>query len=70
MLREGHEEMMDKIEDMEEQAMNFDFKDEYLKKAMEHGFFSKDGFERLKENVHLIMGSIDSHLPVLFTRPK
>jgi hypothetical protein len=58
------------IEELEEQPMNFDFKDEYLKKAMEHGFFSDDGFDRLKDNVHLIMGSIAKHLPVLFTRPK
>lgn len=69
MLREDHEKMIDLIEEMEEQAMNFDFKDEYLKKAMEHGFFSKDGFETLKYNVHLIMQPIAEQLPILFTKP-
>jgi exodeoxyribonuclease V gamma subunit len=70
MLSGDFEAMMDVIEDLEEQPMNFDFKDEYLKKAMEYGFFSEEGFDRLKANVQMIMGSIAKHLPVLFTRPK
>ena len=70
MMNGDFEAMMDMIEELEEQPMNFDFKDEYLKKAMEHGFFSADGFDSLKVNVDLIMGSIGKHLPVLFTRPK
>jgi len=66
MILEDHESFMDQLEALEENEKNFDFNDEYLQKAIGHGFFSKDGYEHLKANVMEIMRPISGYLPALF----
>ena len=70
MLAEDHESFMDQLEALEDNTMNFDFDDEYLQKAIEYGFFSKDGFEELRSNVMEIMAPIAGYLPALFPEKK
>ena len=70
MLAEDHESFIDQLEALEDNTMNFDFDDEYLQKSIEHGFFSKDGFEELRSNVMEIMRPIAGYLPALFPEKK
>lgn len=45
---------------------NFDFNDEYLNKAIEHGFFDEVNFEALTQNVTNIFEPLKSRFPHLF----
>ncbi|MBM3441223.1 MAG: exodeoxyribonuclease V subunit gamma [Bacteroidetes bacterium] len=67
MLRGSFEDMTDVLERLEEDPRNFEFKDDYLRKAMEHGFFSADTYGQLQENVDSILQPLANALPHLFT---
>jgi exodeoxyribonuclease V gamma subunit len=66
MISGDHESFMDELETLEDSNRNYDFNDKYVRKAIEHGFFSKDTYEELKLNVHEIMDPIAGYLPNLF----
>jgi exodeoxyribonuclease V gamma subunit len=66
MLTADHESFTDQLESLMENDRIFDFNDEYLQKAIGHGFFSKDGFDELKSNVTEIMRPLAAYLPALF----
>jgi exodeoxyribonuclease V gamma subunit len=70
MLSGGYDFLLEQYEALEDQPMNFEFEDEYFLKAVEHGFFSEEGFDTLRKNVFQIMRPIEKSLPILFTVPK
>lgn len=66
MVRGTWENMMDVFDSLEENEKNHDFKEDYVKKAIEHGFFSVGNYPQLQQNVMEIMEPISKLLPEFF----
>jgi hypothetical protein len=70
MIDKGYAEFSDALEKLIDDEKNFEFKDEYLLKAIDHGIFSEGHFDDLQMNVRKIMGPLKEALPVFFSTPK
>jgi exodeoxyribonuclease V gamma subunit len=66
ILEGDYENFLAEFEDAVENPRIHTFNDVYLAKAVEHGFFSEDNYESLRENTLSIMKPLAERLPVLF----
>jgi exodeoxyribonuclease V gamma subunit len=66
ILEGDYENFLAEFEDAVDNPRNYTFNDVYLLKAVEHGFFSEDSYESLRENTLVIMKPLAERLPVLF----
>ena len=48
----------------------FTFEDDYLNKAVEHGFFSEKAYLEIQKNAKAIFEPINKHLPLVFKKIK
>ena len=55
-------------EDEMENEFSFDMKDDYLKKAIEHGFFTEDRFDLFVQNMNSVLTIVQDKLPKPFER--
>jgi len=62
----SHDEFMKLYESALNTDRNFDFNDEYLDKAVEHGFFSETNYTALTKNVANIFAPLKKRFPHLF----
>jgi exonuclease V gamma subunit len=70
MISEAHDMFWDIYENSKEGELDFTFEDDYLNKAVEHGFFDEPAFEQIKDNVHAIFDPIQGLLPAVFAKIK
>jgi exodeoxyribonuclease V gamma subunit len=70
MVSETHDLFWDTYENSKDGELDFTFEDDYLNKAVEHGFFDESAFEQIKENVNSIFGPIKGLLPEVFAKIK
>ena len=70
MTSKAHGMFWDIYENSKEGELDFTFEDDYLNKAVEHGFFDEPAFEQIKENVHAIFDPIQGLLPAVFAKIK
>jgi exodeoxyribonuclease V gamma subunit len=68
LINGSWKEFHDKYEDMLDNERDYNFKDDYLSKAVEYEYFSEKNYEELKANVLSIMGPICDLLPQLFEK--
>jgi hypothetical protein len=61
-----HEQFMKLYEAAINNARNFDFNDDYLNKALEHGFFAETNYTTLTNNVANIFAPLKKRFPHLF----
>jgi exodeoxyribonuclease V gamma subunit len=62
----AHEQFMKLYEAAINNARNFDFNDDYLNKAVEHGFFAETNYTTLTNNVANIFAPLKKRFPHLF----
>jgi exodeoxyribonuclease V gamma subunit len=55
-------------EDAKDKELDFSFEDDYLNKAVEHGFFDELVYLEIQQNVKAIFDPINVHLPLLFKK--
>lgn len=68
MIDNGYDSFWEDYEDTLEDEYDYRFKDQYLVKAIEHGFFAESNFQVLGANVHEIMDPLRELLPGLFEK--
>lgn len=61
-------EFCDHVEDLLDSDFNTTFRDDYLKKSIEHGFFSENNFPILRENLSRILKPIQALMPNPFKK--
>jgi exodeoxyribonuclease V gamma subunit len=66
MIDADYEAFWDAYEKEAEDERSYTFKDDYLNKAVEHGFFSESAYEQIKNNVKAILEPIEALLPTIF----
>lgn len=62
-ISEGWEDFMKFYEESNESDFGYDMKNEYLQKAVEHGFFDETNFNVFLENMHTILDPLFALLP-------
>jgi exonuclease V gamma subunit len=68
MISADYEAFYDAYEKEAEDERSYTFEDDYLNKAIEHGFFAEAAFEQIKENVEAIFKPIKVLLPQVFAK--
>ncbi len=66
MISGDYEAFWDAYEKEAENERAYTFEDDYLNKAIEHGFFSEPAFEHIKNNVKAVFEPIQALLPNVF----
>ncbi len=67
-VEDSYNKFMQEYETAINYSGNFDFNDDYLSKAIEHGFFDEANYDSLTNNVANIFGPIKKRLPHLFDK--
>jgi exodeoxyribonuclease V gamma subunit len=70
MISDDFDTFLDIYEDAKEKELDFTFEDDYLNKAVEHGFFSEKAYLEIQKNVKAIFEPINKHLPLVFKKIK
>ena len=70
MISDDYNTFWDIYSDAKEDDRSFIFEDEYLNTAVQHGFFSEDAFNKIRENVKTIFNPIKVHFPTFFIAPQ
>ena len=70
MISDDFDTFLDIYEDAKEKELDFTFEDDYLNKAVEHGFFSEKAYLEIQKNAKAIFEPINKHLPLVFKKIK
>ena len=66
MIKNDYETFWDLYIDAKEDDKSFIFEDNYLDTAVNHGFFSKEEYEKIQDNVRAIFNPLKVHFPEFF----
>jgi exodeoxyribonuclease V gamma subunit len=70
MISDDFDTFLDIYEDAKEKELDFTFEDDYLNRAVEHGFFSEKAYLEIQKNAKAIFEPINKHLPLVFKKIK
>ena len=68
MISGNYETFMGIYEDARDKELDFSFEDDYLNKAIEHGFFDELVYLEIQQNVKAIFDPINFRLPLVFKK--